>query len=58
MTTNYAPTENIENIQQLRQPSNQINIPKIILLFAALGVSAYVTYRVSRSLSREITKEI
>ena len=45
--------------QQLQQQQQQSrNILKIVFLFAALGLSAYITYRISRSLAQEITDEI
>lgn len=43
--------------QQLQQQQSR-NILKIVFLFAALGLSAYITYRISRSLAQEITDEI
>ena len=41
-----------------QQSQPQGNILKIASLFIALGISVYITYRLSRSLEREITKEI
>lgn len=41
-----------------QQPQQQKDVLKIVFLFAALGVSAYITYRISRSLAQEITNEI
>lgn len=41
-----------------QQPQHQKDVLKIVFLFAALGVSAYITYRISRSLAQEITNEI
>jgi len=43
--------------QQLQQQQSR-DILKIVFLFAALGASAYITYRISRSLAQEITNEI
>ena len=43
--------------QQLQQQQPR-DILKIVFLFAALGVSAYITYRISRSLTQEITNQI
>ncbi len=42
--------------QQSQQPPR--DILKIVFLFATLGVSTYVMYRISRSLAREITGDI
>ena len=41
-----------------QQSQQQIDLLKVTFLFLALGISAYVTYRIGRSLSREITSEI
>ena len=41
-----------------QQPHQQIDILKVTFLFLTLGISAYITYRIGRSLSREITSEI
>lgn len=38
-----------------QQPQQQADILKITFLFLALGISAYVTYRISKSLAQEIT---
>ena len=41
-----------------QQPQHQTDLLKATFLFLALGVSAYVTYRIGRRISQEITSEI
>ena len=41
-----------------QQPQQQTDLLKVTFLFLALGISAYITYRIGRSLSKEITSEI
>ena len=45
--------------QQNQQPQPQrIDLLKVTFLFLTLGVSAYLTYRISKSLAQEITNHI
>ena len=44
--------------QQYQQQSKHPDIVKITVLFIGLGVSAYVTYAISRHLMKEITEQI
>ena len=44
--------------QQSQQPQQQKDIIKIVFLFTLLGISAYATYRISKSLAEEITNRI
>lgn len=53
MTTEHDITPK-EYTSQSQQP-REVNLLKIGLLFIGLGISAYITYTVSRSIMREIS---
>ena len=56
MTTKHDITPK-EYTSQSQQP-HEVNLLKVGLLFIGLGISAYVTYTVSRQIMREITTDI
>ena len=57
MTTEHDITPKEYTSQSQQQP-HEVNLLKIGLLFIGLGISAYITYRVSRSIMQEISADI
>jgi hypothetical protein len=43
--------------KHLQQPPKQVDVVKVIVLFVGLGLSAYVTYAISKHLMTEISAE-
>ncbi len=42
----------------LQQPPKQVDVVKVIFLFIGLGLSAYVTYAISKHLMTEISENL
>lgn len=42
----------------LQQPPKQVDVAKVIFLFVGLGLSAYVTFAISKHLMTEISENL